>query len=110
MPHEAIPPHRLLQIPHAGDPAPHQLPQRADPPETGTPYTAAGLLDPGQATGLAVDGSGDVYVAHRDRVSVYDTGGAHQLDIGVGSLRPPASRGEWLCCFSRTRDRQNEIF
>ncbi|HWO15419.1 MAG TPA: NHL repeat-containing protein, partial [Solirubrobacterales bacterium] len=58
----------------------------ADPPSTGTPYTLAGLLDSGQATGLALDGAGDVYVAHRDRVSVYGAGGAHQLDIGIGSL------------------------
>jgi hypothetical protein len=58
----------------------------ADPPATGTPYAAAGLIDTGQATGLALDGAGEVYVAHRDRVSVYDSGGAHQLDIGLGTL------------------------
>ncbi len=56
------------------------------PPETGTTYTAAGIIDAGRATGLAVDGSGDLYVAHRDRISVYDSGGVHQLDLGLGSL------------------------
>ena len=58
----------------------------ADPPATGTPYAAAGIVDSGQATGLAVDGSGALYVAHRDRVSVYDSGGTHQTDIGLGTL------------------------
>jgi hypothetical protein len=59
----------------------------ADPPTTGTPYTpVGGPIDSGQATGLALGAAGDVYVAHRDRVSVYDSGGAHQLDIGAGSL------------------------
>ena len=57
------------------------------PPTTGTPYTPTATIDPGQATGIAVDPSnGDLYVAHRDRVSVYDSTGTHQLDIGVGSL------------------------
>lgn len=57
-----------------------------NPPVSGTQYTAAGLLDPGIATGLAIDAAGDVYVTHRDRVSVYDSAGAHQEDIGLGSL------------------------
>ncbi len=58
----------------------------ADPPTTGTPYSLVGTVDPGPATGLAVDGTGDLYVAHRDRVSVYDSSGAHQLDVGLGTL------------------------
>lgn len=58
-----------------------------DPPSTGgTTYSAAGTIDAGSATGLAVDDTGKVYVAHRDLVSVYDSGGAHQGDIGAGEL------------------------
>ncbi len=59
----------------------------ADPPDTGTPYTDAGLIDSGPSTGLAVDSAtDDLYVNLRDRVSVYDSTGTHQLDIGVGEL------------------------
>ena len=58
----------------------------AEPPSTGTPYAPAGLIDPGPATGVAVDGSANLYVAHRDRVSVYGSAGAHQLDLGLGTL------------------------
>jgi DNA-binding beta-propeller fold protein YncE len=58
----------------------------ANPPDTGTPYTPTALIDSGRATGLAVDAADDIYVAHRDRVSVYDSAGAHQADIGLGSL------------------------
>ncbi len=67
--------------PEAG---PH--PPDKDPPEQGTGYTADALIDPGRATGLAVDGADEVYVAHRDRVSVYGPGGAHVRDIGDGEL------------------------
>jgi DNA-binding beta-propeller fold protein YncE len=67
--------------PEAG---PH--PPDKDPPEQGTGYAADALIDPGPATGLTVDGAGDVYVAHRDRVSVYDPGGAHLHEIGAGEL------------------------
>ncbi|HWO15838.1 MAG TPA: NHL repeat-containing protein [Solirubrobacterales bacterium] len=58
----------------------------AAPPDTGTRYALSATIDSGQATGLAVDSAGEVYVAHRDRVSVYDSAGSHQADIGLGSL------------------------
>jgi hypothetical protein len=65
----------------------------AEPPQTGTPYTLAGQVDPGPATGIAVDPStDDLYVAHREGVSVYDPAGNPVMDgpdplqIGIGSL------------------------
>jgi DNA-binding beta-propeller fold protein YncE len=49
-------------------------------------YPSAGVIDSGQAMGLAVDDAGGVYVAHLDHVSVYDSAGVHQQDIGTGEL------------------------
>jgi hypothetical protein len=59
----------------------------AYPPEGNTDYASGGEVDPGPATGLAVDSAtGDLYVNKRTHVSVYDSSGAHQLDIGAGEL------------------------
>jgi sugar lactone lactonase YvrE len=74
-------------VPGAYPPVAGPHPPNTEPPATGgTTYAAAGVIDPGQATGLAVDGAGKVYVSQRDRVSVYGSGGAPQADIGVGDL------------------------
>ena len=60
--------------------------RRHRPPDR-HPLRRRGPLDSGRATGLAVDpASDDLYVAHRDRVSVYDSGGATCSTIGLGSL------------------------
>ncbi len=50
-----------------------------------------GVIDPGPATGIAVDpASNDLYVAHRDSVAVYESpvfaGGPPDYEIGKGSL------------------------
>ena len=59
----------------------------AYPPDGDTDYASQGEVNPGPATGLAVDpASGDLYVNKRTHVSVYDSSGAHQLDIGAGEL------------------------
>jgi DNA-binding beta-propeller fold protein YncE len=59
----------------------------AYPPDGSTTYTSAGEIDPGPVTGIAVDpAGGDVYVNKRTHVSVYDSTGAHQADIGAGEI------------------------
>lgn len=51
------------------------------------PYGPGEVVDPGPATGVAVDlPSGDVYVDRRTYVAVYDAGGA-QVEVGGEPLR-----------------------
>ena len=57
------------------------------PPVGGTGYTSLGEVDPGPATGVAVDpDTGDLYVNERTHVSVYDSGGALVERVGEGSI------------------------
>ncbi len=44
------------------------------------------LFDPGNATGVAVDAAGRVYVNRRTYVAVYEPSGTPVLQIGLGSL------------------------
>ncbi|HXR31394.1 MAG TPA: hypothetical protein VN752_09675, partial [Solirubrobacterales bacterium] len=59
----------------------------AFPPTATTTYTAQGEVDPGPATGIAVDPDTDqLYVNRRTHLAVYDAAGAHLKDIGAGAL------------------------
>jgi DNA-binding beta-propeller fold protein YncE len=59
----------------------------AFPPEGDTSYASEGQIGASPSTGVAVaQASGDVYVNRRDRVSLYDSAGTHQIDIGLGDL------------------------